>query len=207
MTDIYAECHAEGGMTAHYRNRDPQRLAFVAARYLFVAKMLEGCEDVLEVGCADGYFSPIVRQHVGGLSAIDSDTKSIAQAQRLDAKHWPVMFAANELRDLNEEALRTFDAAYALDVLEHIPTGAQERAFLGSLAHIGRVVIGMPSAASQVYASELSKQGHTNCKSGPELMDTLSEVWSTVLPFSMNDMALYPGFSPMARYYLAVCIG
>jgi 2-polyprenyl-3-methyl-5-hydroxy-6-metoxy-1,4-benzoquinol methylase len=206
MTDLYAECHAEGGMTAHYRNHDPQRLAFVAARYLFVAKMLEGRKSVLEIGCADGYFSPVVRQHVGALTAIDSDAASIEQAKRANSppqQHIEFLCADfREFRFLSGE----YDGMYALDVLEHVPA-SEEGEFLRRMAAMYRTtVIGMPSLASQAYASELSRLGHVNCKSGPELMDTLRVVWPHVAPFSMTDGALYAGFSPMARYYLAVCV-
>ena len=44
---------------------DPKRLAFTLARYKFVSKMLAGLDDVLEVGCGDGFGSRIVAQSVG----------------------------------------------------------------------------------------------------------------------------------------------
>lgn len=212
--DIYAPCHELGGMTAHYRAHDPQRLAFVAARYLFVAKMLEGCTNVLEIGCADGEFTPIVRQHVGALTAIDTDRASIAEANLA----WPldgrrsIDFRCMDAMAQPELWFADFDGIYALDVLEHIPAGEPEKQFLRRLAARSSmgdycVVVGMPSLESQSHASELSRAGHVNCKTGPEFSKTLRAHFAHVLPFSMTDGALYPGFSPMARYYLAVCTG
>lgn len=203
---IYSECHAVGGMTAHYRLHDPQRLAFVAARYLFVAKMLAGRESVLEVGCADGYFSPIVRQHVGALTAIDSDAASIGQARAMNSAVWPIDFQCLDFMAHDQVYLtQSHAAAYALDVLEHIHP-EHEPEFLQRLSYCsGPCVLGLPSRASQVHASELSRKGHVNCKSARELAASLSQHWQRVAPFSMNDTAFYPGFSEMARYYLAVC--
>ena len=43
---------------------DPKRMVFVLSRYKFVAKMLSGFEKVLEVGCADGFGSRIVKQEI-----------------------------------------------------------------------------------------------------------------------------------------------
>lgn len=52
---------------------DPKRLAFTLARYKFVAKMLSGCEHVLEAGCGDAWPTRIVLQEVRKLTAIDLD--------------------------------------------------------------------------------------------------------------------------------------
>lgn len=45
---------------------DPKHLAFVLSRYKFVAKILEGKEYVLEVGCGDAFGIPIVANTGGG---------------------------------------------------------------------------------------------------------------------------------------------
>jgi len=214
MTDLYAECHEVGGMTAHYRLHDPRRLAFVAARYKFVARMLEGQRDVLEVGCADGYFSPIVRQHVKQLTAIDIDAKSIEQAQRANSPDWPIKFKCRDLMKYRGH----HGSAYCLDVLEHIER-KREEAFLLALHDAtdshepyrgdpnSLCIIGMPSLESQKYASPLSLKGHVNCKTGPELKKTLSKHWQWVFIFSMSDEVVHTGYQPMAQYLLALCVG
>ena len=43
-----------GLMTNQAWNEDPKHFLFTLARYKFVAKMLSGNEEVLEIGCADG---------------------------------------------------------------------------------------------------------------------------------------------------------
>lgn len=52
---------------------DPKRLTFTLARYKFAAKMLSGCEHVLEVGCADAFATRVVLQEVKRLTAVDFD--------------------------------------------------------------------------------------------------------------------------------------
>lgn len=202
--ELYADCHAVGGMSRYAYEDDPRRLAFTAARYKHVAKMLTGYRNVLEVGCSDGYFSRIVRQTVAHLTAIDIDAKAIAEAEANNSPRWPIAFVnigvyADHLQD-------AFDAAYCLDVLEHIPPEQEARFLLALHRTAPVVVIGTPSLESQKYASALSKAGHINCKSGEDLRATLRPYWSHTFLFSMNDEALGTGFLPMAHYLMALCV-
>ena len=53
-----------GSATGQSYVHDPKHLVFVAARYKFVSKMLEGCGTAIEVGCCDAFGAPIVAQAV-----------------------------------------------------------------------------------------------------------------------------------------------
>ena len=62
------------GLTANQVwHDDPRRLTFILSRYKFVAKMLSGKQNVLEVGCGDAFGTRIVLQEVGKLTAVDFD--------------------------------------------------------------------------------------------------------------------------------------
>lgn len=203
-TDLYAPCHAAGGMTAYEWERDPKRLAFILARYKFVAKMLEGKQRVLEVGCADGWGSRVVAQVVGALTAVDLDSPSIARAKEIYyGSKWKIEFLVHDFCAWPLGG--GFDAVYALDVLEHIDP-VYEQAFLEHMrASAPIAIIGLPSLESQPYASELSMEGHINCKTGPQLRASLARHWNNVFLFGMNDEVLHTGFSPMCQYRLAIC--
>ena len=67
-------------------NQDPRRTLFTLARYKFVAKMLSGREDVLEVGCADAFGTRVVQQEVGNVTAVDFDPHS-SRMQKLVWMH------------------------------------------------------------------------------------------------------------------------
>jgi 2-polyprenyl-3-methyl-5-hydroxy-6-metoxy-1,4-benzoquinol methylase len=178
--------------------------SFVLARYKHVAKLLVGKERVLEIGCADGFGSHIVAQHVGRLTAIDSDPLSIAEAQRGAVAGRDIDFVAAEF--MLYPVIQPLDAVYALDVLEHVPPD-DEYVFLSKLADAAPVaVIGTPSLESQAHASELSRAGHVNCKTGPALRKLLARHWRHVFLFSMNDETLHTGFEAMAHYRLALCV-
>ncbi len=187
-------------------NQDPRRTLFMLARYKFVAKLMEGRQRVLEAGCADAFGTRLVQQTTGHVTAIDFDPVFVDDIRGRANPHWPLdTFVHDMLKGPVPPA--NFDAAFALDVLEHIQP-RDERIFLdnfcASLVPTGLAIIGMPSLESQVHASAPSKAGHVNCKTGKDLKRLLEDYFHTVLVFSMNDEVVHTGFYPMAHYLLAV---
>ena len=195
-----------GIMANELWNQDPKRTLFTLARYKFVARMLSGRERVLEVGCADAFGTRIVQQAVSKVTAVDFDPIFIADVNERMNPHWPFeAFVHDMLADL---VPGKFDAAYALDVLEHIAAHDEHRFIANtvrSLTPEGVAIFGMPSLELQTYASPQSKAGHVNCKSGEELKATLEHHFHSVFIFSMNDEVVHTGFYPMAHYLLALC--
>jgi len=186
-------------------NEDPKRTLFTLARYKFVAKMLEGRARVLEVGCADAFATRLVQQAVGAVTAVDFDPLFIADVQRRQNPNWPLTSFVHDM--LSGPVPGSFDAVYALDVLEHIDPAAEARFVsnaIAGLAQGGVAIFGMPSLESQSYASPQSKAGHVNCKSGKDFKAFMQRYFHTVFVFSMNDEVVHTGFYPMAHYLLAV---
>src|SRR5437763_14810456 len=121
LIDYYKQRGLEsfGLMTSQGWIDDPKRLVFTLARYKFVAKMLSGSQHVLEVGCADAFGTRIVQQEVGKVTAVDFDPIFIADVKERMNSHWPLDAFVHDMRA--GPVPGAFDAAYALDVLEHIP--------------------------------------------------------------------------------------
>lgn len=195
-----------GLMSNQVWHDDPRRLAFVLARYKFVSKMLSGMARVLEVGCADAFATRIVAQEVGSITAVDFDPVFIDDVKARMDPRWPIDARVHDM--LQGPVDGVFDAAYAVDVLEHIPAD-KESLFLGnvvsSLTESGVLIVGIPSLQSQAYASPPSKAGHVNCKDAPGLRATMSRHFRNVFIFSMNDEVVHTGFYPMAHYLFALC--
>jgi len=194
-----------GLMTSQAWYDDPRNLLFSLSRYKFVAKMLSGKQNVLEVGCGDAFHSRLVMQEVVKLTVTDYDPLFIEDIKRRNPKKWiQNAFVHNMLDSPTKEK---YDGIYLLDVLEHIAKEFEYR-FLSNITKSldinGSFIIGMPSKQSQIHASEISKMGHVNCKSGEELKAILSSVFSNVLIFSMNDEVVHTGFFPMSQYLIAV---
>lgn len=195
-----------GVMNNHVWQVDPRRLAFTLSRYKFVAKMLRGKSRVLEVGCGDAFGSRIVQQEAPDLTVLDVDPLFIADVQSRANPSWPMRSVVHDM--VAQPYTGGFDAAYCLDVLEHITPEDEDRFLqnvLASLAPHGLLIVGTPSAESQTYASEISRAGHVNCKTGPELCELLERYFHHVLLFSMNDEVVHTGYAAMAHYRLAVC--
>lgn len=197
-----------GLMTNQVWHDDPKRLAFLLARYKFVAKMFGGQGRVLEVGCGDAFGSRIVRQDVADLTVLDIDPIFVDDIKARMTPDWPLTADVHDM--LTGPYPETFDAAYSLDVLEHI-AAEDERRFVGnivsSLSSEGELIVGMPSLNSQAHASPQSKAGHINCKHAPDLKALMREFFHHVFVFSMNDEVVHTGYWPMAHYYLALCCG
>lgn len=187
--DLIAQDREEMGfMASHILRSDPKHLAFTAARYKFVAKMLEGKKRVLEVGAGDGFFSSIVAQHVGQLTLTDL-VSSYVEIVAHDMRSGP-HFAG-------------FDGGYCLDVLEHIHADEEDQFLINFRASVkGPVIIGMPSLESQVYASKYSKEGHINCKTKEGLRKTMQRHFKEVFMHAMSDEVVHTGI--MANYWLAI---
>jgi 2-polyprenyl-3-methyl-5-hydroxy-6-metoxy-1,4-benzoquinol methylase len=197
-----------GLMTNGAWRDDPRRLLFLLARYKFVAKMLVGKSRVLEVGCGDAFGSRIVRQEVPHVCVSDFDPVFVEDVKSRMDPDWPVEcrqhdFVSGPMGDL-------FDAAYSLDVLEHIQPESEERFvhnIARSLTPAGVLIIGTPSIQSQQYASAASKEGHVNCQDDVALRRLMARHFDNVFLFSMNDEVVHTGFGPMAHYLFAVCAG
>lgn len=195
-----------GLMSSQVWRDDPRRLLFVLARYKFVAKMFAGMNRVLEVGCADGFGSRIVRQEVPDLVATDFDPAFIRRNQAHQQGNWKITYRVHDM--LAGPLPENFDGVYAIDVIEHIPT-VQEQQFVAnmvaSLNREGVALLGTPSLQSQAYASAPSKAGHVNCKDAPGLRTLMSRFFHNVFIFSMNDEVVHTGFHPLAHYLWALC--
>ncbi len=185
---------------------DPKRVLFSMSRYKFVAKMFEGRKSVLEVGCGDAFNAPIVMQTVGALTVTDFDPLFIEDA--LARRRAPYLYDARVLDILNETIPDRYDGIYSLDVLEHLPETSDDLVvgkLCEALTEDGQLIIGMPSLESQVYASAASREGHINCKSGPDLKALMARHFHAVFMFSMNDEVVHTGYHKMAHYLFAVC--
>jgi 2-polyprenyl-3-methyl-5-hydroxy-6-metoxy-1,4-benzoquinol methylase len=205
------EGFARLGIVSNQRWRDdPRGLLFILSRYKFVAKMLSGKRRVLEVGCADAFGTRVVQQEVGVITASDFDPVFIADArERMDAEGWVCETVVHDILT-GPVPPCGFDAAYSLDVFEHIAP-EREDDFVRNIAHslipTGVAVIGSPSLQSQAYASEGSKLGHVNCKDGKDYRRVMERHFDNVFLFSMNDEVVHTGFTPMAHYLFALCVG
>lgn len=201
-----------GPVTSWGMMHDPKHLAFVLARYKFVAKMLEGKADVLEIGCGDAFGTPTVAQTVGKLHAVDWDERYIEPTRRrlagianLSLRHFDItkMPVCPRVGTL-------FDAIYWLDVLEHLDPAREDRAWMNivrSLKPNGILITGTPNKAAAQYASEPSRAQHINLKTHDELRALTGRYFENVFMFGMNDEVVHTGFGPMCHYLISVGVG
>jgi 2-polyprenyl-3-methyl-5-hydroxy-6-metoxy-1,4-benzoquinol methylase len=186
-------------------SQDPRRTLFTLARYKFVSKMFAGRKSVLEVGCADAFGTRIVQQTVDHVTAVDFDSLFIADVKERMDPHWPIDAFVHDV--LSGPVPGSYDAVFALDVLEHIEPSVEDkflRNCIGTMEPHGVALFGMPSLEAQPYASPQSKAGHVNCKTMPDFKAVIERYFHTVFMFSMNDETVHTGYHKMAHYLIAL---
>jgi 2-polyprenyl-3-methyl-5-hydroxy-6-metoxy-1,4-benzoquinol methylase len=199
------------GLRASYiwRN-DPKLLGITLSRHKFVSKMLSPYPRVLEIGCGDAFASVIIKKEVQKLYSIDFDPVYVEDAKSRAESGVFHDFAVHDILSGPYVNGNPFDAAFCLDVIEHIPKD-QEKKFINniakSLTEDGVLICGTPSLESQVYASRASREGHVNCKSGSELQSLFLKHFKHAFLFCMNDEVLHTGYSPMAHYLFIIATG
>lgn len=197
-----------GPYTTHIWKEDPRHLGFLLARYKFCAKMLGGKENILEVGCGDSIGTPVVLQEVKKVHCIDFEPIVIEDAEERNSNKERCSYAVHDM--LQSSVQGDFDGAFCLDVIEHIPP-QEEALFIknmaDSLTEDGVLIVGTPNITAHEYASEGSRLGHVNLKSGKTLKNSLQGYFRNVFLFSMNDEVVHTGYSPMAHYLLCMGVG
>jgi cyclopropane fatty-acyl-phospholipid synthase-like methyltransferase len=151
---------------------------------------------------------PGVLQEVGNINAVDFDPVFVRDVNERQEDRWRFDCDTHDM--LSGSIPGLFDAAYSLDVIEHISV-EDEKTFVAniadSLVEPGVLILGSPSIQSQDYASDASKQGHVNCKDDQGLRALVSDYFHDVFIFSMNDEVVHTGFYPMAHYLFALAVG
>ena len=197
-----------GAASANAYVVDPRMIAFIASRYKFVGKMLAGCGRVLEVGCGDGFGAPLVAQTVSSLTCTDIDEPTLADNRRRLGMFGNLSFGYHDFRAAPHP--ERFEAAYLVDVIEHI-FPVEESGFFGNIAAAlppyGVCLVGTPNANADRYASFHSRAGHVNLKTHEALKALCLSRFHRVFLFSMNDEVVHTGFSPMANYLWALSVG
>lgn len=197
-----------GRINSHSLWKDPKHLAFTLSRYKFAAKMLQGCKNIIDVGCGEGIGCLMLKAETGAkITGIDFDTEQISYAEENIKPLGGLDFICQDL--INEKInIKQVDGLVSIDVLEHIHHDEEDKFLTNTLSCLtdnAVAVIGTPSAYSQKHMSKRSKTGHINLFDEERLKNTLLKYFSYVFVFSMNDEMVHTGFPKMAHYFVALC--
>ena len=198
-----------GACSSYSLTHDPKHLSFVLSRYKFVAKMLEGKGEVMEVGSGDGIGLPIVAQAVGNVHCVDWDERHISSIERRLSPN--IDNISTHCHDLNTGPVDLkVDAIYWIDVIEHLDP-AKEADFMDRLMSClqpgGVMITGTPNIAAEHLQSECSRVQHINLKSQKTLRALMERYFDNVFMFGMNDEVLHTGYAPMCHYIWSVACG
>ncbi len=191
-------------------DKDPKHFFFVSARYKFVAKMFENKGDILEVGGGDGFGTILLAQAGNNITCIDLEPLGL---EEMMDTHWVKNHITPKQHDMvsgpvTRKDKELFDAAFSLDVIEHIHPD-QEDLFIenmvNSIHNDAPMIIGTPNEAAKAYASKEALSQHINWKNHKSLRKTCEKYYKNVFIFGMNDEVLHTGFPDMCHYLFALC--
>jgi len=197
-----------GPWTSYSLLHDPKHMCFVLARYKFCAKMMEGKESILEIGCGDGFGIPIIAQSAKNVLGIDVDNRLISGNRQRLKKIKNIEFQKIDISKTVPK--KKFDAAFSIDVIEHLDPQL-ERPFMKNICKClkkdGVCIIGTPNKDANRYATPRSAIQHINLKTHKTLRKLMGDYYKNVFVFSMNDEIVHTGYGPMAHYLFAVGVG
>ena len=187
---------------------DPKHLGFVLARYKFVAKLAaaQGAKKAVEIGCGDGFPTPVVAQSVDSIQAVDLEPRTLEHRARNPEWDSKINFFVHDVLQSPVPG-GPFDLAYSIDVIEHIPSDLEDvyfRNIIASMAHRSFAVIGTPNKTSEQYASKHSRESHINLKTHASLRDSMHKHFDYVFMFGINDEVVHLGYGEMCHYLMAV---
>ena len=198
-----------GPWTSYSLLHDPKHMAFKLSRYKFTAKMFDGFDSAIEVGCGDAFGTPIMAQHVKHLRAIEPEARLIKTNKKRLGAIQNIEFKCGSIQSLRLPKGK-FDGAYSLDVIEHLDPYLNDP-FVKSQAKIlkedGVCIVGTPNITASDYASEGSRVQHINLHSQKTLNALMSKYFKRVFMFGMNDEVLHTGYAPMCHYIFGMGVG
>ena len=207
VEQIHAEPVVLSRKSSELYRTNPKHLVFLLSRYKFCAKLLEGHDQVIELGCGDGFGSAIVAAAVNTLICTDIDEASLEDNQRRKTAPENVSF---EYFDFREKPYPTpVNSIYTIDVIEHIFPEEEPKVMANvakSLKDDGVLIIGTPNKSAEPYASEWSKAGHVNLKTLSSLRELSLSYFHNVFMFGMNDEVVHTGFPEMCHFLWALCV-
>lgn len=196
-----------GSRASYELHHDPRHLVFVLSRYKFAAKMLANRGRILEVGVGDGFGAILVAQAGNHIVGLDIEPFAFESAADIGWTRDRMQFATHDMTTGPYQAGGLFDAAYSIDVIEHIPPELEERFMrnmVDSVGPTGCLLIGTPNQSADQYASANARAQHVNLKTHVSLLALMQRYFHNVFMFGMNDEVLHTGFAPMCHYLFAI---
>jgi 2-polyprenyl-3-methyl-5-hydroxy-6-metoxy-1,4-benzoquinol methylase len=186
----------------------PRHLLHSLSRYKFASKVIGHNKRILEVGCSDGFCTPILAENSNKVIAVDTDEKAILETFN-QLNESGIEFKCIDITNSDDvDNIGKFDAAVSMDVIEHIPQ-KEEDEFLDAVCDLldpeGICIIGTPNITASKYASKASMDGHINLFDAERLEKIMDSRFKKTILFSMNDEVVHTGYYAMAHYL--ICVG
>lgn len=121
-------------------------LADLSGKYLAVARELPPAADVLELGCASGYFAQALQRQGHRVIGLEGDADAVSACRQRGVEAFTADLSSPQA--LQALAGRQFDAVLCMDILEHLPyPSLLIRALTTVLKPNGKIIVTGPNVA------------------------------------------------------------
>lgn len=185
---------------------NPLMAAVKLARYKFVAKMLSSRDQVLDLGCGNGYSSLFYAEAAANVLGMDLYADIEAVRERFRRPN--LSFLKGDILNPPESlGSHRFTAIVAIDVIEHFYREDGERIISGYSKRLrsgGMMILGTPSRYSEAYRSPHNRALHFHEYAPEELRALCDRHFGRTLLFSMNDEVVHTGFEKLAWFFFVL---
>ena len=183
-----------------------EMIGFTIARYKFACKWMRETDDVLEVGCGEGFGCNFFSRHVRTVTGLDIDEELIERCARRYSRD-NLEFVAGDVIYPADPPEPRFHAVVSFEMIEHVGQEEGRRMVANCAACLrdrGLLILSTPRAREDRSVSR--QHMHVFEYDYDTLVSTLAPHFERVTVFCQNDEYIYAGHPSTAWNFVAVCV-
>lgn len=182
-----------------------EMIGFTIARYKFACKWMRESDQVMEVGCGEGFGCHFFSKHVAKAVGFDIDEPLIERC-RENYQRDNLAFTVGDIINPTTEPEPVFDSVVSFEMIEHVSQADGEKMVANCYAHLkpgGMLILSTPRVRDD---RSVSRQHHHVFEYDYDtLHSVLSKHFPRVMIFCQNDEQIYAGHPSTAWNYIACC--
>jgi len=182
-----------------------EMIGFTIARYKFACKWMREGDDVLEIGCGEGFGCHFFAKHVRSATGLDIDPETVARCNA-NYQRENLRYIEGDIIDPPTTPEPSYDMVVSFEMIEHVDHASGKKMAANVAAYLkpgGMAILSTPRAREDRSVSRQAM--HVFEYDYDTLIATLSPHFQRVMVFCQNDEYIYAGHPSTAWNYIALC--
>jgi 2-polyprenyl-3-methyl-5-hydroxy-6-metoxy-1,4-benzoquinol methylase len=186
-------------------NEPLEMVGFTIARYKFACKWMRESDQVMEVGCGEGFGCNFFSRHVARATGLDIDAELV---KRVSARYKRdnLNFIVGDIVNPRTPPAGEYDCVVSFEMIEHVSQEDGRKMVANVAGHLkdrGMAILSTPRARADRSVSR--QHMHVYEYDYETFLATLRPNFSRVTIFCQNDEYIYAGHPSTAWNYIAMC--